>query len=293
MRLTLRQLQIFLAIADAGSTTAAAEAIALSQSATSAALNELESALAVCLFDRVGKRLLINASGRHLLPQARLLLDGARTIEQEFTGGASTALRIGCSTTIGIYLLPKILAALTTGDQPQNPRVRIANTADIAAAVADFEVDVGLIEGSCDGTDMTVTPWLADELIVTCAPSHRLAGGRSSLKQLRRAEWLLREPGSGTREAVEHALLPHLDALVCAGEFSNSESIKHAAAAGLGLACLSRVVVADFIASGRLVALNTALPPLRRRFYIIHRQHKLLSAGLSRFIAFCHGWPGA
>ena len=112
MRLTLRQLHIFLAVADAGSTSAAATAISLSQSATSAALNELESVLAARLFDRVGKRLMLNDNGRLLLPQARQLCDGAAGIERQFAGdgpGAPASLRIGASTTIGIYLLPAIL----------------------------------------------------------------------------------------------------------------------------------------------------------------------------------------
>ena len=291
MRLSLRQLQIFLAVYDHGSTSAAAESIALSQSATSAALNELENVLAVRLFDRIGKRLIINDCGRQLIVLARQMLDGAANIERQFAAPHTHAagLQIGCSTTIGIYLLPHILA--TCGDM--RPKVLIANTSAIGTAVANFQVDLGLIEGACHEDDLVVEPWLHDELIVTCAPTHALALTKSDtigIDALRTARWLLREAGSGTREAVEQALLPHLHALQPAGEFSNSEAIKHACAAGLGLACLSRLVVEDGIERGTLVALPTTLPPLRRRFYLITRRGKLLSAPLQDLLQRCRAW---
>jgi DNA-binding transcriptional LysR family regulator len=302
MRLTLRQLQIFLAVCDGGSTSAAAQAIALSQSATSAALNELEQLLAIQLFDRVGKRLLLNDNGRLLAPQARQILDAALTIERQFAptdagNGNAIGLYIGASTTIGTYLLPHILASFCARQTPAIPRVMIANTADVAAAVASFAVDVGLIEGPCHEPELQVEPWLSDELIVVCAPHYRLAQiaarGAVTPALLREAAWLLREPGSGTREAVEQALVPHLHRLRSAGEFSSAEAIKHAAAAGLGVACLSRLVVADLMEVGKLVELKTTLPPLQRRFYLVHQQHKILSARLSAFMQFCRDWNGA
>src|ERR1700748_2212745 len=107
MRITLRQLAVFAAVADAGSTAAAGRRVALSQSATSAALNELEAVLEARLFDRIGTRLVLNDTGRGLLPQARAVLDGADGIEREFgIAGASneaaapSLLRVGASTTI-------------------------------------------------------------------------------------------------------------------------------------------------------------------------------------------------
>ncbi|MFZ6747343.1 LysR family transcriptional regulator [Undibacterium sp. Ren11W] len=305
MRLSLRQLQIFLAVCDHGSTAAAAGVVALSQSATSAALNELEHLLSTQLFDRVGKRLIINDNGRLLLPQARQVLDAAAGIEQQFSGadaGLAIKLRLAASTTIGIYHLPQLLAGFSVQAPQANPRVLIANTSDVATAVANFAADIGFIEGPCEEPDLLVEPWIKDELIVVCAPQHALlaASNKSksqqkntsniSLPALSASGWLLREAGSGTRVAVEHALLPHLHTLHCAAELSNSEAIKHAAAAGLGLACLSRVVVADMLALGSLIELNTALPPLQRHFYLVRSKHKILSARLTHFMQFCRDW---
>jgi DNA-binding transcriptional LysR family regulator len=294
MKITLRQLQIFLAVAQSGSTTAAADLVALSQSAASAALNELENTLAVQLFDRVGKRLMLNDNGRLLLPQAQHLLDAANTIEQQFLtpDQVGAELHIGASTTIGSYMLPQMVAAYRR-DHPQlRVRALVANTADIVNAVSNFEVDAALIEGPCHAGDVDVEPWMTDELIVVASPQHALAaqGRQLTLKALSEADWLLREAGSGTREAVEHALLPYLHHLPSACEFGNSEAIKRATAEGMGISCLSRSVVADLLESGRLIELATPLPPLRRHFYMVRNKHRVLSVRLASLLDFCRDW---
>lgn len=296
MFLTLRQLQIFQAVADTGSTTAAGLSIALSQSATSGALNELESLLGTRLFDRIGKRLVLNENGRALLPQARTVLTGAQDIERDF--GASDApsasagkpihIRLGASTTIGNYLVPDLMAAYLKAWPRATLDVRIGNTADIAAAVARLEVDIGLIEGPCHEPDLQVSLWREDEMVIVCAASHPLAWAaatrRPSLKDLRAARWLLREPGSGTREAVESALLPHLHHFSNAMQLGSSEAIKQAAAAGLGLTCLSLSAVQDLLTLGRLVLLDTSLPRLTRHFYVVNHRARGLSAPLERLL---------
>ena len=299
MRLTLRQLLIFTAVADTGSTTAAGERVSLSQSATSGALNELESLLGAQLFDRIGKRLLLNDNGRALLPQARSLLDGAQEIESRFglgSAGADTAplvtrLRVGASTTIGNYVLPTLVAGYSRTWPGTAVDVVIGNTRDIAAAVTRLEVDIGLIEGPCHEAELRVTPWLQDELVIVAAPTHALVQegvqARVPLKALRQARWLLREPGSGTREAVEHVLLPHLHHLDGDMQPGSTEAIKQATAEGLGLACLSLCAVQDLVTLGRLVVLRTTLPRLTRRFYLVHHQKKRLSGNLQRFVAHC------
>lgn len=293
MKITLRQLQIFLAVAHSGSTTAAADLVALSQSAASAALNELENALSVKLFDRVGKRLVLNDSGRLLLPQARHMLDAADTIERQFADPASgSELHIGASTTIGSYMLPSMIADYRRRYTGARVRALVANTADIVDAVVNFEVDAALIEGPCHASDVVVEPWMMDELIVVAAPHHPILqkGGKITFKMLREADWLLRESGSGTREAVEHALIPYLHHLPSSFEFGNSEAIKRAAAEGLGLSCLSRAVVEDLVESGKLVELETPLPTFRRHFYMVISRHRAPSPSLTALLEFCREW---
>jgi DNA-binding transcriptional LysR family regulator len=294
LRLTLRQLQIFAAVARAGSTTAAAREIALSQSATSAALNELEALLGGKLFNRVGRRLVLNEHGRSMLPQARGLLESARAIESQFgKAGRSSApqLRIAASTTIGNSVLPKVIAAYRRKEDAAQISVEIANTRQVAKAVANFEVDLGFIEGPTAEPQVTVLPWMADELVIACSPRHALARRakrrRVSLQELREATWLLREPGSGTREVVERVLQPQLHRLRTETDLGSAEAIMEAAAEGLGITCLSRYTVADMVRLKRLEVLDTALPALRRTFYLIHHEHRYMSPTLERFIAHC------
>ena len=298
MRLTLRQVLIFIAVADTGSTTAASLRVALSQSATSAALNELEKLLRVRLFDRVGKKLIINDNGRALLSPARALVDVAKGIEREFAvdGSAPGALppinlRIAASTTIGNYLLPALVSSFRGDASNERIHVQIGNTREVSALVQRLEVDMGLIEGPCHEPDVRADPWIEDELVIVAAPGHPLLRqqhrGRLSLKSLGEAAWLLREPGSGTREAVEQALLPHLHQLREPLQLGSTEAIKQAAVEGLGLTCLSFAAVADLITLGRLQVLETALPRLTRRFYLIHHNQKQFSVSLERFIVHC------
>ena len=291
--LTLRQLQIFRGVADLGSTAAAAAALALSQSAASAAVIELERLREVRLFDRVGKRLQLNENGRAVLPQALALLDGAGALERWARDRDSQIgmLRLGASTTIGNYLLPGILADFqrTLGLPAQGAlqvQVVIANTAAITSQVAAFQLDLGLIEGPCHEPELTVQPWLEDELLVVAAPHDPLVQGAQpiTLPMLRLATWLLRESGSGTRETIDQLLTPHLHQLRAGIEFGNSEAIKRAAASGLGISCLSRYVVEDFLASGLLVAPRSELPRLTRRFHLVTHGLKWRTRGLDLLI---------
>ncbi len=297
MRITLRQLQIFRLVAETGTTASAAESLALSQSATSAAINELERLLELQVFDRIGKRLQLNDNGRALLPTAHAVLDAAQSIERWALDRESQigTLRIGASTTIGNYLLPGILAGFrerlaAPAWRNLHVTVAIANSAAIAAQVASFELDLGLIEGPCHEPVLTVRPWREDELAVVAAPTDpivpRARRGTISLQVLREATWLLRETGSGTREAIDQLLIPHLHRLRPGMEFGTSEAIKRAAANGLGITCLSRCVVDDLLRAGSLVAPRTELPPLKRNFYLLTHGRKRLTRGMDLLLGY-------
>ncbi|HYR25711.1 MAG TPA: LysR family transcriptional regulator, partial [Aquabacterium sp.] len=227
LRFTLRELEVFAAVATAGSVTRAAEVVALTQSAASQALDKLEIGLGAPLFDRVGRRLVLNEHGRQLLPRARALLDAAGDMQDGFADGRYR-LRMGASTTIANYLLPELLAAFRARWPQAHLEMEVGNTRDIVAAVARLEVDFGFIEGSCHHPDLRVEPWREDELVVFVAPHHPLAGRAVSFDELCAADWLLREPGSGTREEVERLLQPHLPDLKVCMELGHPEAIKNA-----------------------------------------------------------------
>lgn len=286
MHITLRQLAVFTEVLKSGSTTQASQVLALSQSAVSAALADLEGQLGVQLFDRVGKRLVLNEHGRLLYPKALALLEQAGEIEQLFRhdGGA---LRIAASSTIGNYMLPAMMARYRQ-DFPATPlELNVGNSQDVISAVADFRVDLGLIEGPCHMPELVTQPWLEDELVVFAAPDNPLSRQPLTLATLAEAPWILRERGSGTREVLDHLLLAHLPHFQLVMELGNSEAIKHAVRHGIGISCLSRRVIAEQLDSGALVELPVPLPPMIRTLYLIHHRQKHISNALQRFLSYC------
>jgi DNA-binding transcriptional LysR family regulator len=284
IRFTLRQLSVFLAVAQTGTTIAASRMLSMSQSAISAALSDLELVADEKLFDRHGRRLVLNDAGRALQPQARALLEAAENLAREFDSPA-ISLHIAASSTIGNYVLPAILARFRAVHPSSRLNVLIGNTRDVLKAVDSFDADIGLIEGSSHDPRMRVQHWVEDELVVVTAPRNRLArqGGQADLAQ---ADWLMREPGSGTREILEQQLGDALGPLNVALELGDSEAIRRALLSGYGVSCLSRHVVADDLENGKLVTVKARLPAIRRSLSIVLHANKAPTRGLTAFQAF-------
>jgi DNA-binding transcriptional LysR family regulator len=276
MKFTLRQLEIFVAVAHAGSVSRAAEQLALSQSAASTAINELERSYDCLLFDRAGKRLLLNDTGQWLLSKALELLARAHELEKQLDPDRCMGnLRLGASLTIGNYLATFLVASFL----PQHPTTRVQlivqNSATVIEQVARYELDLGLIEGDISHSDIEITPWLKDELVVFAAPSHPLAKKkRVTLQQVLQENWILRETGSGTRSTFDRALGAHLNELKVRLELEHTEAIKRAVEAGLGLSCISRLTLRDEFRRGSLVPIHLPELKLQRQFYIVRRKDK-------------------
>ncbi|MDM2757571.1 DNA-binding transcriptional regulator YeiE [Citrobacter sp. Cpo148] len=285
MHITLRQLEVFAEVLKSGSTTQASVMLALSQSAVSAALTDLEGQLGVQLFDRVGKRLVVNEHGRLLYPRALALLEQTTEIEQLFRED-NGAIRVYASSTIGNYILPAMIARYRQ-DFPDLPlELSVGNSQDVINAVLDFRVDIGLIEGPCHSTEIISEPWLEDELVVFAAPSSPLTKGPVTLEQLAASPWILRERGSGTRELVDYLLLSHLPRFQMAMELGNSEAIKHTVRHGLGISCLSRRVIAEQLQAGTLSEVPVPLPRLVRTLWRVHHRQKHISNAITRFLHY-------
>ena len=289
MRFTLRQMAVFVAVARQESVSRAAEALSLSQSATSTALGELERLYVTQLFDRVGKTLRLNELGQSLLPQAVELIERATAIETVLEGRAGYGnLRIGATLTIGNYLATLIVADYLKRHPESSARLKVHNTAMIIDQVARYELDLGLIEGNCRHPDLVVEPWVEDELVVFCAPTHRLAiKGSATLAELAGELWIVREPGSGTRETLDQALRHHHFDLKVRLELEHTEAIKRAVEFGLGLGCISRLALREAFRRGSLVAIETPELDLLRHFQFLWHKRKFQTAGMREFIGLC------
>jgi len=283
LRISFRELEVFVAICEQLTVTRAASVLSMTQSAASQSLSALESALGTVLFDRVGRRLVSNEHGRLLLPRARAILDLGLDAQNLFLRSAAL-LRLGASTTIANYLLPQRIAGFRSQNPETGIELMVGNTQETIAAVATFQVDVGFIEGPCHHPELRIEPWMEDELLVVVAANHPFAEGEPGLEQLAASSWILREAGSGTRQEVDRLLLPAIGMFSAVMELGDSEAIKYAVEAGLGISCLPRRVVAAQLKQGSLHALS--LPRLSRTLSRIMHRDKVMTRGMSDFLAY-------
>ncbi|TGG96104.1 LysR family transcriptional regulator [Natronospirillum operosum] len=289
MRFTLRQLSVFLETARTGKISHAAERLSLSQSAASNALKELERQYGILLFDRVGKRLVLNDLGRAIRPRAEALLDQAEDLEQDLLQQTDLGeLKVGATLTIGNYLAVGILTQYRSEHPHARIGLEVANTSQIVDKVANFELDIGMIEGEVNHPDLELIPWQNDELVIICAPDHPWAG-RPWLtdEDLVRARWILRESGSGTRQAFDRAMHGLLAQFEPPLELQHTEAIKRAVEAGLGLGCLSRLTLQEAFARGSLVPLPVPQRPMDRQFYLVLHRNKFRSRAIEQWINLC------
>jgi DNA-binding transcriptional LysR family regulator len=288
MHFTLRQIQIFAAIARHGSVSAAAAEVALTQSAASTALSELERQTGRQLFDRIGKSLRLNEQGRSLLPKAVELLDRAAEIDDLLLGHEAIGnLTIGATLTIGNYLATLIVAEFLRRHPQAQVGLQVRNTANLLQALASHAVDLGLIEGDCRHPDLEVVPWIDDELAVFCAPDHPLAGKKAGVARLLKEPWILREAGSGTRETFDQAFRHQHSGLQVRLELEHTEAIKRAVESRLGLGCISRLALRDAFRRGSLVEVKTPTLDLRRSFNFVWHCDKFHGAGMRAFLELC------
>ena len=289
MRITLRQMEIFAAIARTENVSKAAESLAMSQSAASSALVELERAFDNPLFDRIGKSLHLNSTGEGLLAAVDALLSQARDIEAVLAGGKLGPLNVGATLTIGNYLATLLLADYLRRHPHALAQLHVANTETVIARLLSFECDVALIEGEISHPDLLAEPWLEDELVIFAAPGHPLAGGQGvDNAQLARADWILREWGSGTRDQFDRVVAAALGPLNIRLELEHTEAIKRAVESGLGISCLSRLTLREAFRRGSLVEIRTPQFDLRRSFKLVRHRQRHVSAAARAFLALCN-----
>jgi DNA-binding transcriptional LysR family regulator len=293
MRFSLRHLQIFAAVAREGNISAAALELAMSQSAASAALLELERRYDRPLFDRAGKRLRINETGRSLLPAARDLLDRAEEIDALLAGRRGPgSFRLGATQTIGNHVAPLLIESYSRQYPGAHLTLDINNTAEIANRIADFSLDVALVEGECAHPDLLVTDWLDDALVLICNPAHPLAGrDPCPIEALLAQRWVVRERGSGTRQTLDHAMRPYWSKWRIGVELQQIEAILETAAVSSMIGCVSHLAARGALAQGRVVQLRVPDLDLSRRFYMVLHREKYITAGIRAFLDICAGTP--
>lgn len=273
-RVTLEQLRVFIAVAERQHVTRAAAALNLAQSAVSAAIASLEAQHDTRLFHRVGRGIELTEAGSLFLIEARAVLartEAAELMLAELGGLKRGTLAVQASQTIASYWLPRHLVAFRRAHPGIDIRLSIGNTTEVATAVHNGSADIGFIEGKIDDAMLTMEQIARDQLIVVVGMDHPwCALDHLEPQMLVEAEWVLREPGSGTRSAFEAALSElglTPPGLRVALELPSNEAVRAAVEAGLGATAISASVAAASIEAGLLHRVPLNLPP--RDFYLV------------------------
>ena len=278
MNITLRQLEVFIAVARCGSVSQAANQLYLSQPAASMAIAELEKLLGDRFFDRRGRKLHLNEKGRALLPLSVDIINRVEEVERKFSQKSNEqagVFKLGSSTTIGSYVLPQLLNLFIKEFPGIEVSLDVHNTEEIIKKILDFDLDMGIIEGTCHNASIDVIPWRKDRLAIFCAPSHPLA--KKSVitpEDLKSAKWILREAGSGSRAIFENAMTGIVDNLDVILELGHTEAVKNAVESGIGISCVSIFTLERSIKHKELVELKTPFIDLSRFYYILVHKKK-------------------
>ncbi|MBY6188664.1 LysR family transcriptional regulator [Marinobacter hydrocarbonoclasticus] len=274
MKYTLKQLMVFDAIATLGSVSQAADKLALTQSATSMSLSQLEKMLGHPLFERVGKRMILTHWGQWLRPKARGLISDARQIELGFSGQhlLSGEIRLGASQTGAEHLVPELISRIDSDFPEIRVKVDVANTEAVIEGVLKHRFQLGVIEGRCDDARIAQHTWCYDHLAVVVGKHHPYAQlDRISLTQLEQAKWVLRERGAGTRAIFDSALHGLIDNLNVRHEYEQVSILRALVANGNYLSCLPYLEVEAAVARGELVCLKVPELNMERRLSFIWR----------------------
>lgn len=288
--MTLRHFQIFISVCDEQGMTQAAQKLHISQPSISQAVKELEEHYQVRLFERLGKKLFLTPAGQELLHYARHIISLSAQTEKTLRSFSLAApIRLGATLSIGESIFIDIITRLKKAMPEQEVYSHVHNTAALEDALLRDKLDAALVEGSITSAYLTQIPFLEDELIFIISPALLPPEGFTR-EQLTELPFILREKGSGTRNLFEHVMNQHHLQCHVTGSYNNTESIRQAVAAGLGISAISSRLVAKELQEGKLASFTIPGITFRRSFRIVYHKNKYLTAGLKTFIDLCKSY---
>jgi DNA-binding transcriptional LysR family regulator len=284
----IRDLQVFLAVSTRLNFTRAGEDVHLSQPSVSVRMRQLEEELGVKLFEQLGKRVALTDAGQLLVPYASRVIaamSDARDAIDGLQGLERGALRIGASTTPGMYVIPRTIAHFKRCYPKIEVHLAVKDTRQIEEGVIRNEFDFGFVGGHLAGDEVDVLPWITDEIILIVPLGHRLAGKRTVTPQdLSSEKFIFREQGSATRAVVATHLRKFRVDAEAVMEIENPESVKKAVQNGLGIAFISAFAAETDLKAKTLVAVEIRNLKIRRELKIVYRRDKHLSRAAQTFI---------
>ena len=286
MKLTLRQMQIFLNVVSSGHLTNVAKEMKLSQSAVSMSIKELENILGRPVFDRINKKLVLNEVGWAFHKEIKPIFKKLSDIEYEFKNSENKGMiRVGASTTIVDHLMPSIICAYMSSYPDVKITLKEGNTQEIAKLIQEGSIDVGFVEGFVSGSDIIKEKIGVDELLVVTENTD-IASKKIRIEDLAEKRWVLREEGSGTREVFLDYIKDKVDDLNIFLELGHTESIKSILKNRDCLTCISKISVEKELREKTLFQVDVQNFECKRDFLMIHHKDKYHSSLFEKFVFF-------
>lgn len=283
--MTIRSMEIFMAVYTARSMSRAAENLHITQPTISQTVKELEQQYNTPLFYRLGKKLHVTPQGEILAGHIRKILSQVQQMEEGMNLLQESQLGAGATVTVGQALMAQTLCLLQHSHPGISTQVMVDNTQVIESLLLDSRLDLAFVEGSIKSSQLVCLPLCRDELVLVCPPDHPLAGlAPVRLEDLPHWPFLMREEGSGTRELFEQALQQQDLQVPVIWTSHGFDSILSAAKMGLGITVMSRRAAQDSIARRELVAKPIQGARLARNFCLVYHKNRTLSQGMQALV---------
>nr|P25544.1 RecName: Full=RuBisCO operon transcriptional regulator [Allochromatium vinosum]AAA23327.1 transcriptional regulator [Allochromatium vinosum] len=289
MHVSLRQLRVFEAVARHNSYTRAAEELHLSQPAVSMQVRQLEDEIGLSLFERLGKQVVLTEAGREVFHYSRAIGQSLREMEEvleSLKGVSRGSLRIAVASTVN-YFAPRLMAIFQQRHSGIGLRLDVTNRESLVQMLDSNSVDLVLMGVPPRNVEVEAEAFMDNPLVVIAPPDHPLAGERAiSLARLAEETFVMREEGSGTRQAMERFFSERGQTIRHGMQMTRNEAVKQAVRSGLGLSVVSLHTIELELETRRLVTLDVEGFPDRRQWYLVYRRGKRLSPAAGAFREF-------
>jgi len=286
--MNIKSLEIFLSVAAELNMTAVAEKFFISQPAVSQAIMELERQLGTSLFERAYRKLTLTSNGEKFLLYAKRIIALHDEAVAELNG--IFPIRIGASTSIGIYIMPGLIKTFNLSHENFDISLKIENTESILEMLADNTIDMAFVEGNVlDSKFITEKIWKDEILFIS--PANKFRNDKIlSPSILKEENFIMRESGSGTRSIIEEKLMAKKVKLNIKYEFGNTEAIKRAVESGMGISAVSQITIRDELRSGRLSTFKVKGIRMERDFYLVLSKNKKTGESTDKLSHFCRNY---
>lgn len=288
--MNLHQLRVFFHVARCLSFSRASEELHISQPAVSVQVRKLEEEIGVELIEQIGKKLYLTEPGKLLQEYAERIFTTEREAESmlsDFRGLNTGELAIGVSSTLGTYYVPGMLAEFRQQFPKLDVTMKMGNTEWVEEQILKNLVDMAIVSGELGHSgELSIMPFLHDELVIIAAPNHPLAGKELTISDLAGQPFLMREPGSNTRKVFRAAMIERDIPLHVLMELESTEAIKRLVSSGVGLSVASKLTLEWEVSCGRLVVLNVTDLNMERDFSMVWHKDKKPNRAMQAFTDF-------